>query len=79
VLVDLTDAIAQVLHCPFAALSLEMVSRRLPFFTYAFQHGEASDVVQYLAADAAALGIRKRTPKRDPPPSRFDQLALTLA
>lgn len=79
VLVDLTDAIAQVLRCPFGALSLEMVYRRLHFFTYAFQRGEATDVIHYLAADAQALGILKTKPKRDPPPSRFDQLALTLA
>jgi len=79
VLVDLTDAIAEVLHCPFAALSVEMVYRRLHFFTYAFQRGEATDVAQYLAADAVALGILKPTPKRDPPLSRFAQLALTLA
>ncbi|MGH2345082.1 MAG: hypothetical protein ACRDG4_07630 [Chloroflexota bacterium] len=79
VLVDLTDAIAEVLPCPFAALSLEMVYRRLHFFTSAFHQGQATDVVAYLAADAVAFGIRKRKPKRDPPPSRFAQLALTLA
>jgi len=79
VLVDLTDAIAEVLCCPFADLSLEMVYRRLHFFTYAFQPGQATDVVQYLAADAKALGILKRKPKRAPPPSRFTQLSLTLA
>jgi hypothetical protein len=79
VLVDLTDAIAEVLRCPFADLSLEMVYRRLHFFTYAFQQGQATDVVQYLAADAAALGILKRKSKRAPPPSRFAQFSLTLA
>ena len=79
VLVDLTDAVAAELDRPFAALSLEMVYRSLYFFTSAYQRGEASDVVLYLAAHAADLGIVKRKRKRDPIPSRFDQLRLTFA
>ena len=79
VLVDLTDAVAEELDQPFAALSLEMVYRSLYFFTAAYQRGAASDVVQYLAAEAANLGIVKRKRKRDPTPSRFDQLRLTFA
>jgi hypothetical protein len=79
VLVDLTDAVAQELNQPFAALSLEMVYRSLYFFTGAYQRGQASDVVQYLAAEAVDLGIVKRKRKRDPTPSRFDQLRLTFA
>lgn len=79
ILVDLTDAIAEILRCPFAALSMEMVYRRLHFFTYAFHHGEATDFVAYLAANAVPFGIRKRTRKRAPPPTRFAQLALTVA
>jgi hypothetical protein len=79
VLVDLTDAVAEALNQPFAALSLEMVYRSLYFFTGAYQRGEASDVVPYLAAEARALGILKRHRKRDPTPSRFDQLRLTFA
>jgi len=37
--------------------------------------------VRYLAAEAVNLGIvkRKRKRKRDPTPSRFDQLRLTFA
>jgi Transposase DDE domain len=79
VLVDLTDAVAEQLNQPFAALSLEMVYRSLYFFTTAYQRGEASDVVQYLAAEARDLGLLKRQRKRDPTPSRFDQLRLTFA
>ena len=79
VLVDLTDAVAEELNQPFAALSLEMVYRSLYFFTGAYQRGEASDVVLYLAAQARDLGILKRHRKRDPTPSRFDQLRLTFA
>jgi hypothetical protein len=79
VLVDLTDAVAEELHQPFAALSLEMVYRSLYFFTGAYQRGQASAVVPYLAAEAVDLGILKRKRKRDPTPSRFDQLRLTFA
>ncbi len=79
VLVDLTDAVAEELDQPFAALSLEMVYRSLYFFTAADQRGEATDIVPYLAAEAADLGIVKRKRKRDPTPSRFDQLRLTFA
>lgn len=65
VLVDLTDAVADALHQPFARISLEMVYRSLYFFTQAYQRGEASEVVPYLAANADWLGIvkRKRKPK----------------
>jgi hypothetical protein len=79
VLVDLTDAVAEELTQPFAALSLEMVYRSLYFFTGAYQRGEATDAVQYLATEAHDLGIVKRQRKHDPTPSRFDQLRLTFA
>lgn len=67
VLVDLTDAVAEVLHLPFAAISVEMVYRSLYFFTQARQRGEASDVVAYLAQEAKLLGIVKRKRKSAKP------------
>jgi Transposase DDE domain len=79
VLVDLTDAVAEERDQPFAALALEMVYRSLYFFTAAYQRGEATAVVPYLAAEAADLGIVKRKRKRAPTLSRFAQLALTFA
>lgn len=63
VLVDLTDAVAEALKQPFAALSMEMVYRSLYFFTQAHQRGEAEEVVAYLAANAKLLGIVKRKRK----------------
>src|SRR5437868_328285 len=78
VLVDLTDAVAEELDQPFAALSLEMVYRSLYFFTGAYQRGEASAVVQYLAAQAVDLGIVKRK-RKQATSSRFAQLTLTFA
>ena len=63
VLVDLTDAVADELKQPFAAVSLEMVYRSLYFFTQAYHRREATDVVKYLAENASWLGILKRKRK----------------
>ena len=64
VLVDLTDAVADALKKPFAAISIEMVYRSLYFFGQAVQRGEATDVIAYLTANAAWLGVLKRKSKR---------------
>ena len=76
VLVDLTDAVAQTLGQPVAALSLEMVYRSLYFFTQAYHRGEATDLVAYLAAKAQPFGILKR-PRA--PTSHLHHLDLTFA
>lgn len=67
VLIDLTDAVAEVLNQPFSAISIEMVYRSLYFFTTARQRGETNDVVSYLATEAKFLGILKRKHKGDNP------------
>lgn len=72
VLVDLTDAVAEALKTPFAALSMEMVYRSLYFFAQAVQRGEATDLIAYLAANAKWLGLLKRKRKR----SRFELVLL---
>jgi hypothetical protein len=64
ILVDLTDAVAEALRKPFAALSIEMVYRSLYFFDQAVKRGEATDLVAYLAANAQWLGLLKRNRKR---------------
>lgn len=66
-LVDLTDAVAEALNKPFAALSLEMVYRSLYFFTSAFQRGETTDPVAFLAANAKRFGVLKQKRKRTRP------------
>jgi len=76
VLVDLTDAVAQALHKPFQALSMEMVYRGLYHFTQAHQRGETDDPVAYLAAEAEGLGIIKRKRKRRA--AAIDLLYLTI-
>lgn len=67
VLIDLTDAVAQALNQPFAAISIEMVYRGLYFFTTARQRGETDNVVDFLAAEAKFLGILKRKHKTEHP------------
>lgn len=75
-LVDLTDDVAEALHRPFAAISMEMVYRSLYYFTKAHQRGEANDLVTYLADNTKLLGIVKRKPI----PNRLADLAdLTMA
>jgi hypothetical protein len=64
VLVDLTDAVAEALNQPFAAISMEMVYRSLYYFTQAYHRGQATDVVAFLAANAKLYGIVKRPRKR---------------
>lgn len=64
VLVDLTDAVAEALQKPFAAISVEMVYRSLYFFGQAVLRGEATDLIAYLVANAKPLGLLKRTRKR---------------
>jgi hypothetical protein len=78
VLIDLTDAVAEALHLPFSAISIEMVYRSLYFFTNARQRGETNDVVAYLAAEAKFLGILKRKHKgQNPSPLVFIPNLLT--
>jgi hypothetical protein len=67
VLVDLTDAVAEELNEPFAAISMEMVYRSLYYFTNAYNRGETDDPVAYLAEDAKLLGVLKRKRKKRRP------------
>jgi hypothetical protein len=74
VLVDLTDAVAEQLQQPVAALSLEMVYRSVYHFAQAFHRRAATDPVAYLAADARGLGILKQ--KRKPPTLNWPALSV---
>ena len=79
VLVDLTDAVADALHQPLQALSLEMVYRGLYHFTQAFHRGQADDPVAYLAAKARELGLVKRPRKTRSSPARLVDLTRPQA
>jgi hypothetical protein len=67
VLLDLTDAVAERLQRPVAALSVEMTYRSLYHFTVAHQQGNATDPVAYLAENADWLGVVKRKRKKPAP------------
>jgi hypothetical protein len=61
VLVDLGDAVAEELMLPFDRISLEMVFRSLYYFVQAYNKGQATDPVKYLAApENRDLGVVKR-------------------
>ena len=78
VLIDLTDAVADMLNLPFAAISIEMVYRSLYFFTQARLRGETDDVVAFLTQDTKLLGIVKRKRKSTKPsPLEFIPALLT--
>ena len=66
VLIDLTDAVADALACPFADVSPEMVYRSLYFVTNAVAQDPTTDPVRYLADHARELGIIKRPRKKAP-------------
>jgi hypothetical protein len=66
VLVDLTDAVAEALHRPFADISMEMVYRSLYHFVRARQRGEADDLIAFLVADYKLFGLVKRKRKSNP-------------
>ena len=65
VLVDLTDAVAEELGQPLDALSVEMVYRGLYHFSVAFQRGQATDPVAYLAAQPDLGVVKRRRRHRD--------------
>jgi IS4 transposase len=65
VLVDLADAVAEELMLPFDRISLEMVFRSLYYFIQAYNKGQATDLVKYLAApENRDLGVVKRIRKK---------------
>jgi hypothetical protein len=64
ILIDLTDDVAAALDRPLADISPEMVYRSLYYFAQAYQRGQASDPVAFLAAHARLFGLIKRRRKR---------------
>ncbi len=73
-----TEAVAEALHQPFAAISIEMFFRSLYFFTQAYHRSETHDFVSYLAENARLLGIMKLKRKSvHPSPLKFNPALLT--
>jgi hypothetical protein len=66
VLVDLSDAVAEAVQLPLERISMEMVWRGLYHFNHAYNTGQATDPVAYLAApENRDLSVIK--PVRKPP------------
>lgn len=76
-LVDLTDSVAEALHKPFKAISLEMVFRGLYHFARARQRGLASDPVEYFVRKAKSLSLIKQK-RRKKHLSLVEQMNLTI-
>ena len=69
ILIDLADAVAEELMLPFDRISLEMVFRGLYHFIQAYNRGETTDPVKYLAApENRDLGVVKRLRNKKPDP-----------
>ena len=70
VLVDLSDAVADAVQLPLARISMEMVWRGLYHFNHAYNTGQVTDPVAYLAApENRDLGVIKTIRK---PPKQLD-------
>jgi len=78
VLIDLSDAVAEELEVPLDRVSVEMVYRGLYHFTVAFQRGEATDPVAYLATqpDLGTLKRRRKHRERKPLDLSIQELNL---
>jgi hypothetical protein len=76
-LVDLTDSVAEALHKPFKAISMEMVFRGLYHFTQARHRGQASDPVEYFVRKAKSLSLIKQK-RRKKHLSLVEQMNLTI-
>lgn len=76
-LVDLTDSVAEALHKPFKAISMEMVFRGLYHFAQARHRGQASDPVEYFVSKVKSLSLIKQK-RRKKHLSLVEQMNLTI-
>ena len=76
-LVDLTDQVADGLHKPFKAISMEMVFRGLNHFVHVRLRGDADDPVEYLCRRAKSLSLIKQK-RRKKHLSLVEQMNLTI-
>ncbi len=77
VLIDLCDAVAELLQLPLQRISVEMVSRSLYFYAHAVTQGYAGTAAAYFANPANRdLGIVKQ--KRRSRPSLGEQVRVLL-
>lgn len=76
ILIDIADAVAEELMLPFERISLEMVFRGFYHFIQAYNRGEATDLVKYLALpENRDLGVVKRVRRK----GGNNQIGITLS
>jgi hypothetical protein len=76
-LIDLTDQVADGLHKPLKAISMEMVFRGLNHFAHVRLRGDADDPVEYFCRRAKSLSLIKQK-RRKKHLSLVEQMNLTI-
>jgi len=74
VLLSICQQVAQALSQPLERVSVEMVFRAFYHYSQAVQRGESDDLVQFLVAHAALLGLVKRWRKRHRERQQLEQM-----
>lgn len=74
VLLSICQQVAQALGQPLERISVEMVFRAFYHYSQAVQRGESDDLVQFLVAHAALLGLVKRWRKRHRERQQLEQM-----
>lgn len=79
VLLNLCQQVAQALHEPLERISVEMVFRAFYHFSQAVQRGESDNLIEFLVAHAALLGLVKRWRARHRERQQQEQIVWSTA
>jgi hypothetical protein len=79
VLLNLCQQVAQALHEPLERISVEMVFRAFSHFSRAVQRGESANLLEFLVAHAALLGLVKRWRARHRERQQQEQIVWSTA
>ena len=79
VLLNLCQQVAQALHEPLERISVEMVFRAFYHFSRAVQRGESDNLLEFLVAHAALLGLVKRWRARHRARQQQEQIVWSTA
>jgi hypothetical protein len=79
VLLNLCQQVAQALQEPLERISVEMVFRAFYHFSRAVQRGERDNLIEFLVAHAALLGLVKRWRARHRARQQQEQIVWSTA
>jgi hypothetical protein len=79
VLLSVCHQVAQALHEPLERISVEMVFRAFYHFSRAVQRGESDNLIEFLVAHAALLGLVKRWRARHRERQQQEQIVWSTA